>query len=96
MAFVFFPSMAEGQGNDQTQTPGAKGADIVETVISRLDASCIFPDDKLFMRRLSYVESYDGHDPNTFRPGYYGGIWQVTMNTFSYCYTQRAIGPLIY
>ena len=40
-----------------------------------------FSEDKLFLRRLAYVESSDGSNPDTFRSGYHGGIWQVTLLT---------------
>ena len=66
-----------GDGQDGTVTPEAKGSTIVEATVSRITASCVFPDDKLFTRRLGYVESRDGEDPKTFRQGYHGGIWQV-------------------
>lgn len=64
---------------DQTVQPQAIGASVVEAVCSKIDSSCIFPEDKLFTRRLAYVESADGHDPGTFRTGYFGGIWQVIV-----------------
>jgi len=62
--------------------PGAKGTDVVEAVCNIIEASCVFPDDKLFTRRLAYVESFDGEDTAKFPPGYYGGIWQVDKNMF--------------
>lgn len=65
--------------NDDTLRPGANGRDVVDAVTARLEASCVFPDDKLFFRRLANVESADGADPNTYRDGYYGGIWQVRI-----------------
>jgi hypothetical protein len=72
---------AAGTG-DQTIQPGATGAGVVEAVCSRLETSCVFPDDKLFTRRLAYVESSDGLESDTFRSGYYGGIWQVDQAMF--------------
>lgn len=63
--------------NDGTLVPEAKGAEIVEMTVDRIEASCVFPDDKLLLRRLAYVESNDGLHPDAFRNGYYGGIWQV-------------------
>lgn len=41
-------------------------------------SSCLFNNDRLFLRRLAYVESRDGTDPKTYRQGYDGGIWQVS------------------
>ena len=66
--------------NDGTLVPEAKGAEVVEMTTDRIEASCIFPDDKLLMRRLAYVESNDGLHPDAFRKGYYGGIWQVRLS----------------
>jgi len=74
-------AVAAGQ-KDQTQEPDAKGAGVVEATCSRIEASCVFGEDKLFTRRVAYVESYDGADPKTFRDGYYGGIWQVDRSMF--------------
>jgi len=71
---VFTASVA---GQQDIVTPGAKGRDVVEAVCNLIDASCVFEDDKLLTRRLAYVESSDGMDSETFRPEYFGGIWQV-------------------
>lgn len=71
---------------DDTLKPRAVGLAVVETVCSRLEASCVFEDDKLFLRRLAYVESRDGLDRKTFRTAYYGGIWQVTHYMMCYNY----------
>ena len=63
--------------NDQTVTPEAHGPEVVEMTVDRIEAACIFSEDKLLLRRLAYVESSDGKHPDTFRSGYHGGIWQV-------------------
>ena len=63
--------------HDGTVAAGAAGKDVVESTVDRILASCIFPEDKLFLRRLAYVESNDGMNPKTYRPDYSGGIWQV-------------------
>lgn len=39
--------------------------------------SCIFSDDRLFMRRLAYVETRDGTLYDTYSTSYNGGIWKV-------------------
>lgn len=67
---------------DLTRTDDAKGRSVVESVVNLIGKSCIFNDDNLFVRRLAYVESHDGVDANTYRPGYDGGIWQVTWNLY--------------
>jgi len=71
--------IAFADGQESIVQPNAKGSAVVEAVCSVIEASCIFADDKLFTRRLAYVESYDGEDDKTFRQGYYGGIWQVIV-----------------
>jgi len=76
--------VADGnESNDQTLQPEASGAGVVEATVSKIEASCIFPDDKLFLRRLAYVESGDGQHPDTFRKDYFGGIWQVEKEMFN-------------
>ena len=62
---------------DLTRTPGTSGPEVVEAVLDILRKSCIFPDDHSFLRRVAYVDSDDGTRGNTYRAGYYGGIWQV-------------------
>lgn len=80
--------------HDQTIQPGASGAAVVEAVSDRIVTSCIFNDDKLFTRRLAFVESHDGNDLDTFRPGYYGGIWQVDEGMFNETRSAAAISYL--
>ncbi|XP_053381097.1 uncharacterized protein LOC128549055 [Mercenaria mercenaria] len=72
-----------GAAVDSTWQPKATGADVVEAVVNIIQESCLFAEDRRFLRRLAYVESQDGSSPNTFRPGYYGGIWQVDHSAFS-------------
>jgi len=62
---------------DRTCQSGAAGSDVVDAVISLMEASCVFPEHRQFLRRLAYVESSDGNADNTYRAGYDGGIWQV-------------------
>ena len=62
---------------DKTREDRAMGSAVVQAVVDLIREHCIYPDDRLFLRRLAYVESRDGMDPKTFRPGYFGGIWQV-------------------
>ncbi|XP_071095235.1 uncharacterized protein [Haliotis cracherodii] len=67
---------------DQALNDRARGSEIVNTVVDRIRNACIFLRGNLFLRRLAYVESADGTDPKTFRPGYYGGIWQIDETKF--------------
>nr|XP_018908329.1 PREDICTED: uncharacterized protein LOC109037897 [Bemisia tabaci] len=61
---------------DRSLEPKAHGRDVVETVVHRIQRARIFSDDKDFFRRVAYTESKFGEDPETYRDGYYGGIWQ--------------------
>ena len=67
-----------GFAADLTRQPNMFGPEVVEAVVNIIRESCLFADDKRFLRRLAYVESQDGSAPNTFRKGYDGGIWQVS------------------
>ncbi|XP_013404288.1 uncharacterized protein LOC106169384 [Lingula anatina] len=58
------------------------GSHVVESVVKQIHSSGLFPDDKKLLRRIAYVESKDGTDRNTYRPNYYGGIWQVDLLGF--------------
>ncbi len=63
------------QGVDRTLQREASGADVVRAVVNKIEA--VFGNDYQFLRRIAFVESKDGTDRNTYRPGYHGGIWQV-------------------
>jgi uncharacterized protein YegL len=67
---------------DKTVVSQTKGRRAVDTVVGRVDTSCVFPDDKLFGRRFARVASGDGNNQNTFRNGYHGGIWQLDEDMF--------------
>lgn len=71
---------------DTTIQPNAFGTAVVEAVVNIIRQSCLFADDRRFLRRLAYVESQDGTGANAFRPGYYGGIWQVTFQSLNKVY----------
>ena len=62
---------------DETLMEKTSGSSVVEAAINKIETSCVFDNDNLFLRRIAYVESSDGTDPKTYRVGYYGGIWQV-------------------
>ena len=65
-------------GVDRTREPNTSGEDVVKATLRQIQESNIFPNDNSFLRRLAYVESKDGTDPDTYRNGYHGGIWQVS------------------
>ena len=56
-------------------TPGASGSKIVNDAVSKVE-STLGVTNKL-LQRTAFVESKNGKDPNTYRDGYHGGIWQV-------------------
>ncbi|KAK7487973.1 hypothetical protein BaRGS_00020718 [Batillaria attramentaria] len=72
-----------GLGSDSTVTPGAFGTDVVLAVINSLQSNCILSSDRLFLRRLAYVETRDGTDSATYRAGYDGGIWKIDRDMFT-------------
>lgn len=61
------------------QTSGTSGESLVDDVVKAIKGAG-FTDDKGFMKRIALVESRFGTHPNTYRSGYSGGIWQVTIN----------------
>ena len=73
---------SDAQATDLTLEVNAFGESVVLATISRLDQLNIFTDDNQFLRRVACVESRDGLDPDTFRQGYNGGIWQVDERVF--------------
>jgi hypothetical protein len=79
VAFVIFALYLESciSAVDRTREDRAVGADIVEAVVDIIRENCIYTNDRVFLRRLAYVASKDGLNTDTFRPHFYGGIWQV-------------------
>ena len=63
-----------------TRQRQTSGTDVVKAVIEEVEA--VFGSGNHFLRRIAFVESRDGTDPNTYRPGYHGGIWQVDEQIF--------------
>ena len=59
-------------------TPKGEGEGVVKDVVDTINGLGIFPNDHKFLCRVAWVESKYGKDPNTYRSGYYGGIWQVS------------------
>lgn len=68
--------------SDLTRTSEATGRDVVLATISLIQQSGVFSDDNRILRRVAFVESLDGLEPDTFRDGYNGGIWQVDEDNF--------------
>jgi receptor-type tyrosine-protein phosphatase Q len=59
---------------------GAHGKAVVDKVVKLIQGTCVFKNDKQFLRRVAWVESKFGDDPNTFRMN--NGIWQVDEIAF--------------
>ena len=72
--------LASSQGQDLTTQVGAYGSSVVTATLSRIQQSGIFPSDNQLLRRIAYVETRDGTDPETYRDGYDGGIWAVDLD----------------
>ncbi|XP_021949111.1 uncharacterized protein LOC110846614 [Folsomia candida] len=81
--FIGVLALVYSQSIDETLTPRSKGADVSEAVVRKIQRSGIFPHDQNLLRRLSYVESRDGEDDKTYRPDYFGGIWQLDEVLFN-------------
>lgn len=56
---------------DETLSGGASGAPVVDAAEDTLDTACIFPSDKLLLRRYARAVTNDGWTNTS------GGIWQV-------------------
>ena len=71
--------------SDTTRQAGARGPQVVESTLDLVAGKCVFSDDKLFFRRVAFVESNDGADSDTYKSGYDGGIWKVKID-LRYCH----------
>lgn len=67
---------------DLTRIAGTIGEDVVDATINQMKDSCIFQNDYLFLKRLAFVNSHYGTNPDTYRSQYDGGIWQVDLSHF--------------
>ena len=74
--------VARCQGQDLTTQEGTNGSAVVSACLSRLRDSAIFTSDNEMMRRIAYVETDDGNDPDTYRANYHGGIWALDEDLF--------------
>lgn len=71
-----------GRTVDSTRQVGANGTCVVSATVSLVQESRVFPRDNRMLRRLAYVETRDGESVETYREGYFGGIWQVNREIF--------------
>lgn len=72
-----FLSGTTASSSSRIVTQGQKGASVVRDVVNKINGLGIFPNDYKFLCRIAWVESKYGTAHGTYRPGYYGGIWQV-------------------
>ena len=68
--------------NEAVLEEGANGTAVVLLSIAHIQQAAIFPDDNEMLRRIAYVETRDGADPDTYSEGNNGGIWAVSENAF--------------
>jgi hypothetical protein len=68
---------------DATLEERTSGWDVADAVVRKIRRSGIFQSDQNFVRRVGYVETSFGEDDKTYRPEYYGGIWQVDESYFN-------------
>ncbi|KAK7095218.1 uncharacterized protein [Littorina saxatilis] len=76
-------TLCQGQGQDATLQEGARGSVVVDAVLDKIRSSCVFSEDRQYLRRLAHVMSRDGVDSATYRSNFHGGIWQVTESMFT-------------
>lgn len=74
--FTFLKTVYSGQIDD-TMADYAMGHEVTDAVIRKILRSNIFSEDYGFLFRMAYVESKFGTHSQTFKEGYFGGIWQV-------------------
>ncbi len=66
-------------------TPFSRGPEVVEAALGCVQAQWAtteLADISTFLRRIARAESACGMRTETYRPGYYGGIWQVDRVAF--------------
>ena len=73
---------SQGTDHDLTELAGANGSSAVLLAVARIQQSGAFGSDNGLLRRIAYVETRDGTSNDTFRDGYYGGIWAVDEEKF--------------
>ena len=63
---------------------GRNGTDVVLLSVAYIQQAVIFPEDNGLLRRIAYVETRDGLDPNARNSsGNSGGIWTVREELFT-------------
>ena len=78
ISILAFGLLGVDAAKDLTRIRDAKGADVVQAVISQIEVSGFFEDDHRILRRIAYVETKDGANIPPFR----GGIWALGRKKF--------------
>jgi len=81
LVFLLALSVANAAKNPELQS-GERGSEAVLFAIARIQQSGAFNDDNNLLRRIAFVETRDGENADTFRDGYFGGIWAVDEVAF--------------
>ena len=79
---IVFSRVGAVEVNEAVLEEGANGTAVVLLSIAHIQQAAIFPDDNEMLRRIAYVETRDGSDPDTYSEGNYGGIWAVREAAF--------------
>ena len=66
--------------NEAVLKNGAKGTAVTLLSVAHIQQAAIFPDDNEMLRRIAYVETRDGSDPDRYN---HGGIWAVSEAAFN-------------
>jgi len=75
LGVVFLVSPTRGQFRELFNTTRGD----IQGVVNEVEATCIFPPNNLFLRRVAFVETQDGQDPRLALEGeHYGGFWRVS------------------
>ena len=74
--------VCSSQGTDLTETARANGSIAVLQAVARIQQSGVFESDNGLLQRIANVETREGTTEDTFRDGYYGGIWAVNEDNF--------------
>lgn len=67
-----------------TVDDGTNGSAVVLLAVARIQQSGVFKSDNNLLRRIAYVQTQDGNAADTFREGYFGGIWAVSEAVFEH------------
>ena len=83
LAFFIFSSAKAVDLDESILESGRNGTDVVLLSVAYIEQAAIFPDSNQLLRRIAYVETHDGSDPEAFNEGNSGGIWAVRQDAFT-------------